>query len=65
MKMPNKPTKYEVLIKQYLSSILDIIEILMRLGYSVPLNGGTIYPHGKIFILCYSVFMRQALSNIH
>ena len=27
MKMPNKPDKYEVLIKQYLRSILDISEM--------------------------------------
>ena len=27
MKMPNNPAKYEVLVKQYLRSILDISEL--------------------------------------
>ena len=29
MKMSNNPAKYEVLIEQYLSSILDISELLL------------------------------------
>ena len=37
MKMSNNPAKYEILIKKYLCSILDISELVMNSKYKTTL----------------------------